>query len=79
MEYLSGHKVNLKDMDHRYIIRTLPAKAYAPALCLVLGQNAMHVGMGGRQKIDSEGWPWSGVLASTGRPRGMSCPKGMLR
>lgn len=43
-----GRELNLKYIDPSYIIRSLPANAHDSALCLLLGQNAVHAGMSGR-------------------------------
>jgi 6-phosphofructokinase 1 len=43
-----GREVNLKYIDPSYIIRSLPANAHDSALCLLLGQSAVHAGMAGR-------------------------------
>jgi len=39
---------NLKYIDPSYIIRSQPANPHDSALCLLLGQNAVHAGMSGR-------------------------------
>ena len=43
-----GRELNLKYIDPSYIIRSQPANAHDSALCLLLGQNAVHAGMSGR-------------------------------
>jgi 6-phosphofructokinase 1 len=91
----AGSEINLKYIDPSYIIRSQPANPHDSALCLLLGQNAVHAGMSGRtdmvvgfwnhqfthvpialatskrKKVDSEGWLWNSVLASTGQPQRM--------
>lgn len=49
-EYFNACKVecNLKYIDPSYIIRSQPANPHDSALCLLLGQNAVHAGMSGR-------------------------------
>ncbi len=47
----SGRELNLKYIDPSYIIRSLPANAHDSALCLLLGQNAVHAGMSGRTNM----------------------------
>jgi len=46
-----GRELNLKYIDPSYIIRSLPANAHDSALCLLLGQNAVHAGMSGRTNM----------------------------
>jgi len=46
-----GREVNLKYIDPSYIIRSLPANAHDSALCLLLGQSAVHAGMAGRTNM----------------------------
>jgi 6-phosphofructokinase 1 len=46
-----GAECNLKYIDPSYIIRSLPANAHDSALCLLLGQNAVHAGMSGRTSM----------------------------
>jgi 6-phosphofructokinase 1 len=46
-----GREVNLKYIDPSYIIRSLPTNAHDSALCLLLGQNAVHAGMCGRTNM----------------------------
>ena len=43
-----GVECNLKYIDPSYIIRSQPANPHDSALCLLLGQNAVHAGMSGR-------------------------------
>ncbi len=43
-----GIEINLKYIDPGYTIRSMPANARDSALCLLLGQNAVHAGMSGR-------------------------------
>jgi len=43
-----GMECNLKYIDPSYIIRSQPANPHDSALCLLLGQNAVHAGMSGR-------------------------------
>jgi len=56
-EAIKGHftrqvtECNLKYIDPSYIIRSLPANAHDSALCLLLGQNAVHAGMSGRTSM----------------------------
>ncbi len=49
-EHFSQHGIecNLKYIDPSYIIRSQPANPHDSALCLLLGQNAVHAGMSGR-------------------------------
>ncbi|WP_306532774.1 ATP-dependent 6-phosphofructokinase [Geobacter sp.] len=47
----AGREVNLKYIDPSYIIRSLPANPHDSVLCLLLGQNAVHAGMGGRTNM----------------------------
>ncbi|MRR34385.1 ATP-dependent 6-phosphofructokinase, partial [bacterium] len=47
----TGREVNLKYIDPSYIIRSLPANPHDSVLCLLLGQNAVHAGMGGRTNM----------------------------
>jgi len=42
---------NLKYIDPSYIIRSQPANPHDSALCLLLGQNAVHAGMSGRSNM----------------------------
>jgi len=46
-----GTEVNLKYIDPSYIIRSQPANPHDSALCLLLGQNAVHAGMSGRTNM----------------------------
>jgi 6-phosphofructokinase 1 len=47
----SGIECNLKYIDPSYIIRSQPANPHDSALCLLLGQNAVHAGMSGRSNL----------------------------
>jgi len=46
-----GMECNLKYIDPSYIIRSQPANPHDSALCLLLGQNAVHAGMSGRTNM----------------------------
>jgi len=46
-----GTECNLKYIDPSYIIRSQPANPHDSALCLLLGQNAVHAGMSGRSNM----------------------------
>jgi 6-phosphofructokinase 1 len=46
-----GMECNLKYIDPSYIIRSQPANPHDSALCLLLGQNAVHAGMSGRTNL----------------------------
>ena len=46
-----GIACNLKYIDPSYIIRSQPANPHDSALCLLLGQNAVHAGMSGRSSM----------------------------
>jgi 6-phosphofructokinase 1 len=46
-----GKPVSLKYIDPSYMIRSLPADSNDSALCLMLGQNAVHAGMTGRTNM----------------------------
>jgi 6-phosphofructokinase 1 len=46
-----GQEVNLKYIDPSYIIRSQPANTHDLALCLLLGQSAVHAGMAGRTNM----------------------------
>jgi len=46
-----GMACNLKYIDPSYIIRSQPANPHDSALCLLLGQNAVHAGMSGRSSM----------------------------
>jgi 6-phosphofructokinase 1 len=52
-EHFSGRGIecNLKYIDPSYIIRSQPANPHDSALCLLLGQNAVHAGMSGRTNM----------------------------
>jgi len=43
--------LTLKYIDPSYIVRSLPANAYDSALCLMLGQHAVHAAMAGRTNL----------------------------
>jgi 6-phosphofructokinase 1 len=43
----SGPEISLKYIDPSYIIRSQPANTHDSALCLLLGQSAVHAGMAG--------------------------------
>jgi 6-phosphofructokinase 1 len=51
--HFSSHSMecNLKYIDPSYIIRSQPANPHDSALCLLLGQNAVHAGMSGRTSM----------------------------
>ena len=44
-------EVNLKYIDPSYLVRSLPANANDSALCLMLGQHAVHAAMAGRTNM----------------------------
>lgn len=46
-----GIPVTVKYFDPSYAIRSLPANAFDSALCLALGQHAVHAGMAGKTGI----------------------------
>jgi len=46
----------LKYIDPSYIIRSVPANSKDSALCLMLGQNAVHAGMSGRTNMVISYW-----------------------
>jgi 6-phosphofructokinase 1 len=46
-----GMEATLKYIDPSYIIRSQPANAHDSALCLLLGQSAVHAGMAGRTNM----------------------------
>jgi len=46
-----GTECNLKYIDPSYIIRSQPANPHDSALCLLLGQNAVHAAMSGRSNM----------------------------
>jgi len=46
-----GMECSLKYIDPSYIIRSQPANPHDSALCLLLGQNAVHAGMSGRSNM----------------------------
>ncbi len=47
----TGREVTLKYIDPSYIIRSQPANTHDSALCLLLGQSAVHAGMAGRTNM----------------------------
>lgn len=49
-------EVNLKYIDPSYTIRSMPANARDSALCLLLGQRAVHAGMTGRTNMVVSVW-----------------------
>jgi 6-phosphofructokinase 1 len=46
-----GMEATLKYIDPSYIIRSQPANTHDSALCLLLGQSAVHAGMSGRTNM----------------------------
>jgi len=46
-----GMETTLKYIDPSYIIRSQPANTHDSALCLLLGQSAVHAGMSGRTNM----------------------------
>jgi len=46
-----GMECNLKYIDPSYIIRSQPANPHDSALCLLMGQSAVHAGMSGRTNM----------------------------
>jgi len=46
-----GMEATLKYIDPSYIIRSQPANTHDSALCLLLGQSAVHAGMAGRTNM----------------------------
>ena len=46
-----GKPISLKYIDPSYMIRSLPADSNDSAMCLMLGQNAVHAGMSGRTNM----------------------------
>ncbi len=51
--YFAGISIeaNVKYIDPSYIIRSVPANPHDSALCLMLGQSAVHAGMSGRTNM----------------------------
>jgi 6-phosphofructokinase 1 len=47
----AGMEATLKYIDPSYIIRSQPANTHDSALCLLLGQSAVHAGMAGRTNM----------------------------
>ncbi len=43
--------MSIKYMDPSYLIRSVPPTADDSAFCLMLGQNAVHVGMAGKTDL----------------------------
>ena len=52
----AGAEVNLKYIDPSYTIRSVPANVRDSALCLLLGQRAVHAGMTGRTNMVVSVW-----------------------
>jgi 6-phosphofructokinase 1 len=52
----TGTEVNLKYIDPSYTIRSVPANVRDSALCLLLGQRAVHAGMTGRTNMVVSVW-----------------------
>ena len=46
-----GGEPTVKYIDPSYIIRSQPANTHDSALCLLLGQSAVHAGMAGRTNM----------------------------
>ena len=51
-----GKEINLKYIDPSYTIRSVPANAHDAAFCLLLGHNAVHAGMAGRNNMVVGDW-----------------------
>lgn len=49
-------EVNVKYIDPSYIIRSVPANSHDSALCLMMGQSAVHAGMSGRTNMVISFW-----------------------
>jgi 6-phosphofructokinase 1 len=49
-------EITLKYIDPSYTIRSVPANPHDSALCLLLGQNAVHAGMAGRTNMVVAFW-----------------------
>jgi len=47
----AGTEITLKYIDPSYTIRSVPANPHDSALCLLLGQSAVHAGMAGRTSM----------------------------
>jgi 6-phosphofructokinase 1 len=52
----SGTTISLKYIDPSYAIRSVPATAHDSAFCLLLGQSAVHAGLGGRTNMVVSFW-----------------------
>ncbi len=65
-----GKEINLKYIDPSYTIRRVPANAHDSALCLLLGQNAVHAGMAGRTNMVVG--DWNGALTHLPIPMAVS-------
>jgi 6-phosphofructokinase 1 len=51
-----GTAITLKYIDPSYTIRSVPATAHDSALCLLLGQSAVHAGLSGRTNMVVSFW-----------------------
>jgi 6-phosphofructokinase 1 len=51
-----GLEGTVKYIDPSYTIRSVPANAHDSALCLLLGQNAVHAGMAGKTDVVVGSW-----------------------
>jgi 6-phosphofructokinase 1 len=65
-----GKEINLKYIDPSYTIRSVRANAHDSALCLLLGQNAVHAGMAGRTNMVVG--DWNGALTHLPIPMAVS-------
>lgn len=65
-----GKEINLKYIDPSYTIRSVQANAHDSALCLLLGQNAVHAGMAGRTNMVVG--DWNGALTHLPIPMAVS-------
>ncbi|HVH28610.1 MAG TPA: ATP-dependent 6-phosphofructokinase [Vicinamibacterales bacterium] len=52
----TGTAITLKYIDPGYTIRSVPATAHDAAFCLLLGQSAVHAGLGGRTNMVVSFW-----------------------
>ncbi len=52
----AGREISLKYIDPSYMIRSVPANPHDSAFCLLLGQSAVHAGMGGRTNMVVSFW-----------------------
>jgi 6-phosphofructokinase 1 len=52
----TGTAITLKYIDPGYTIRSVPATAHDSALCLLLGQSAVHAGLSGRTNMVVSFW-----------------------